>query len=334
MAFNPDGVCNFLPLVYSMHDSAGIPLISFEETGTATDELHRLMISAAMWVCIWVVLFYCLSNTYLRWSSAVAPSTKPHENNKFYCARNILGIIHATVVGIPSFVVLLVYFGSSPKAKFAVSDHVATCSLPGFAEYDAMQQTTALAGLMFTTFTLADLIVGSIHGLNTWDYIWHHISFIGAGVLFRGNCMLPFNGAALLAMEVSTPFLNWMIFFRHRGASYKTHVVVSGVLFLLTYIVFRIIINIYATLVLIIFVVGNGGPENVPRWQTHLLIVAVVSGAILQLFWLPKIWEAFADRIRALICGRQYDVTDQDGDLTDTQQSLLRPEVKAFRSLA
>lgn len=300
------------------------------------DQTSVLFVSAATWVLLWFVMFYFLSWTYPKWSRVFAPSTKPHENNRFHCARNILGIVHATIVGLTSFIVLLVYVGAPPSAKFSNTDNIATClpssSDSGAEGYGNTQQTIALVGLMFTTFTVADLIVGFIHRMITLDYVVHHISFIAAGVLIRGNCVLPFNAAALMSMEVSTPFLNWMIFLRHRGNSYKSQVVISGVLFLVTYLVFRVILNCYATAVLFVFVIrGNEMPKTMASWQAHLLLVAVGMGAFVQVYWLPKIWESFGGRIKALIYGQECNVTDEETEPAETRTLLLRPDVKASR---
>jgi len=232
-------------------------------------------------------------------------STKSHENDRYYCARNILGIVHAVLVGFPCMVCLFAFIDEPWRIQYttATAGHIDACAAsPPMEEWNTSAQVMALAGLAFTTFTTADAIISGIHGLLTIEYAIHHAAFIGCGVIIRTNCMLPFTAAALLSMEVSTPFLNYLIFFRHRGDKYKRGVIVSGLLFLVTYFLFRIIFNMYATVELIVVAsYGMALPQSVPVWQGYFLIAAVCVGASLQLFWLPGIWRSMGGKLRALI---------------------------------
>eukprot|EP00435_Cladocopium_sp_Y103_P071173 s325_g36.t3 len=169
-----------------------------------------------------------------------------------------------------------------------------------------------------------DLVVLSLHGMATVDYVVHHVAFISAGLILRGNCMLPFNAAVLMAMEVSTPFLNWVTFFRHRGEQYQSQVIGAGVMFFLTFLVFRLGLNIYGTILLVVDQArGLAMPERVPMWQQVLVILAILAGVVVQLYWLPRIWHVFGVRIWRLITTGSVDVAEDEED-DDEEESELK----------
>eukprot|EP00439_Symbiodinium_sp_Y106_P063481 s394_g9.t2 len=204
------------------------------ENGTAVgteipafDGVHEMLQTFAICTAAWLILFYILCLSFSCWSSQVDPSTKEHENDRYWCTRDVIGIIHALVIcviSLPPLYFLLIdgYTGM----QFASTNHLATCKVnsdldPDLVQWEKTMEAVALAGLIFTSFTMADLIVLFLHRLATLDYVVHHIAFLAAGLIIRSNCMLPLNAAILMSMEVSTPFLNWVMIFRHRGERYK-----------------------------------------------------------------------------------------------------------------
>merc|ERR1712217_820086 len=92
------------------------------------------------------------------------------------------------------------------------------------------------------------------------------------------------------------------IFVRHRGERYKLRVVVAGILFLVTYLLSRIVVNIYGTLKLWeLQAQGLAIPPKVPTWQAWGLVIAVTLGAAVQVFWLPGICSTFTSRLVQLL---------------------------------
>lgn len=259
--------------------------------------LERLVLLAVAWTLGWTVLFYVLSWIWPR--LRIPASAKAHENCRYWCARNVIGILHAMLVGGLSVVSLMFFLGAADEWQFASSNDLATCAVPGASrELDMAAQGVALAGLAFTTFTLADLFISAKHGFASVDYVIHHVAFISAGVVIRGHCMLPLNASILLAMEVSTPFLNWVTLFRHRGG-YNLSVVIAGVCFLATFIMFRVVLNTYGAAVLWTFR-KSSMPPNLSGFEAWFLIVVVSIGALLQLFWLKPITRMFCDELKKL----------------------------------
>lgn len=302
-------------------------------TSETVDEETFLIKEAGLWTLAWLVIFYALSLTYSFWGRRLGKSSKAHENDRFWCARQVLGIVHAVLVSVLSLPGLWILLGAPSAAQYADSTHLAYCRIdkPQFIAYATELEAIALAGLAFTTFTLADIVICLAHCLAGVDYIVHHIAFVSAGLIIRGNCMLPMNSAILIAMEVSTPFLNYLMLFRNRGDAYKSKVVVNGCIFVATFVLFRLILNVYGTLRLILGQVGgNIMPARVPEWQQHFLLVAITAGASVQLWWAPGVLITFGSKMRDLAKkGDCSAAEDSDGasprqDNGSLQKSLLK----------
>ncbi|CAJ1425497.1 unnamed protein product [Effrenium voratum] len=287
----------------------------------------ELLYSAGTWTMVWLCLFYLISVTFPWWISQVQPSTKPHENDRYWCSRDLFGLVHAVIISALSLPPLFLLLFAGEHVKFASSPHLATCEVdrginPELVDWELTMQAVSVAGLAFTTFTLADLVILMIHGLATADYVAHHVAFLCAGCILRGHCMLPFNAAVLMAMEVSTPFLNWVMFFRHRGEQYQSQVIFCGVVFFLTFLVFRLGLNLFGTILLVVDEArGLAMPENVPEWQQITVIFAIIAGAIVQLYWLPKIWKMFGVRIWQYAATGHANTGDEEPEDSDSEST-------------
>lgn len=288
----------------------------------AFDGVHDMLQTFGICTAAWLILFYLLCLSFSCWSSQVDPSTKEHENDRYWCTRDVIGIIHALVICIVSLPPLyLLLIDGNTGLQFASTNHLATCKVnadldPDLVQWEKTMEAVALAGLIFTSFTMADLIVLFLHRLATLEYVVHHIAFLAAGLIIRSNCMLLLNAAILMSMEVSTPFLNWVMIFRHRGERYKLQVIVAGTLFFFTFLFFRIFLNVYGTILLFVDEAqGRALPPRVPTWQASIVLVAIAAGAGLQLFWLPKIWRMFGLRIwQLLVTGKVETGDDEEED--------------------
>lgn len=295
------------------------------------DGQDELVVQLGAWTLGWTALFYLLSLSYPWWSSWMPLSGKPHENNRHWCARNVLGTIHAAFVSALSVPALVMILRAPGSVQFGDSQHLATCradeSQPELHAWDDVGQAIALAGLAFATFTLADIVILLVHGLATADYMVHHAAFLVAAVIIRGHCMLPLNSAVLMSMEVSTPFLNYMALVRHRGDGYRWRVIVCGTLFVITFLITRIGLNTYGTVMLWSYTLrGIAEPQEVPVWQRWLLLVAVTAGAGVQLLWLPGILNSFVSRLWMLVTKGEC-ATGEDSEGTRSPASSAGAEV-------
>jgi hypothetical protein len=208
-------------------------------------------------------------------------------------------------------------FMADDQIRFISTHNVEWC-IPDEKEsvYSLLQETNlldvmtqiAFVGLMFTVYTAVDLFVALIHGLAGIEYIIHHMAFIVAGILLRSNCMLPFNAAILISMEISNLPLNYMCFFRHREG-FDQSVKISSVLFVISFFAFRILFNTYGA-VFLLWHEDQATPVWVPAWQQYFLTIAIVVGAILQFWWGRKVIQSMIKAYGGT------DSRDEDGGYT------------------
>lgn len=253
----------------------------------------------------WTGLFYFFAWTYPCWSRDLPESSKEHENNRWWSAWQASGTVHAILASAIALPAMLRLLMADDQIKFLSTDDIQWC-IPNEneAEYNLLQQTgflnvmpqIALVGLMFTVFTTVDLFIALIHGLAGIDYIIHHVAFIAAGVMLRSNCILPFNAAILISMEISNLPLNYMCFFRHREG-FNLSVKISSALFAILFFVFRIVLNTYGA-VFLVWRQDESLPARVPAWQRYFLLMAIAAGAILQFWWGNKVIQALAKSYR------------------------------------
>jgi|Transcript_29683 hypothetical protein len=267
------------------------------------DGVSLLFIFILLWIAAWLALFYFLRWLQPIWMDRWQNSYKQHENDPNWCARNALGIVHAVLVAAISLPALVIYLPAPTQAKFGASYHLADCSLEksqsDILHWDSAGRATALAGLAFVSYTIADLILSYLHCLSRECQWLHHGTYITAGLLIRFHCMLPFNALMLMCMEASTPFLNYSVLFRHRDPAHEH----SGTLnicttvFLLTFVLFRLILNTYGAIFLCVnYKVAI--PPWVPLYQYWLLMIAIVVGALMQYNVVPILIEVVKAGLR------------------------------------
>lgn len=252
-----------------------------------------LILQATLWLVFWFVLFYTVS--YCWPLLKVKESSYPHENNPYWCAKNVTVSLMSAAVGVVAVVAQILLMHESSYIQFGSSNNLAFCAVDSTAGADLQQyqwsaELVAMAGLAFTTYTLSDIIISLVHGLAELDYIVHHMAFVCAGAIIRSNCMLPLNASILLAMEISTPCLNWVLIFRHREG-YSNSTMVASILFTVSFLVTRVGFNTYGAIILWVYR-EKTMPPTVPLWTAWSLIFALSVGVAIQFFWLPPIIRA------------------------------------------
>mmetsp|Transcript_46278 Transcript_46278/g.85008 ORF Transcript_46278/g.85008 Transcript_46278/m.85008 type:complete len:247 (+) Transcript_46278:228-968(+) len=223
------------------------------------------------------------------WMSRYPRSPKNHENERYWCTRQMTGLLHAVIVSLLALPTLFYLIFAPRHQRYEIAHDLTWCS--GSPDQEIFNILVAAAGLAFTTFTVSDLVVCSIHGLMTPDYVVHHVVFITAGCIIRGNCMLPFQSSVLMAMEVSTPFLNYLQLIRNRGAAFEKPLRINGILFMLSFVVFRLILNTYGAIDLLFNIAY--AMREAPAWQGWFLVVAITVGMLLQFYWFKPILNKF-----------------------------------------
>jgi len=291
-----------------------------------------LALSSAAFMLAWLAVFYFLALRQPR--TSWPKSSKEFENDKYWCARIWVGVLHSIVVtmlALPSFFVFvlsphIVQFSASHSVAWCTPDHSEALEMTSLQ--DLSLRATAFAGLAFTTFTCADVIISSLHGLwGHWDYMVHHAAFIVAGVIIRSHCMLGYNASILLAMEASTPFLQYMLFFRHRGPRFEGRVTICGGIFFLLFVLFRLILNTYGALLLWRYSYGaftaygaTDVPAHVPSWQVWFVLIAVSLGAVVQFFWFPRILKIFIRKLCPSVSSDRLEEAHEDRENSGNPQ--------------
>mmetsp|Transcript_103536 Transcript_103536/g.322587 ORF Transcript_103536/g.322587 Transcript_103536/m.322587 type:complete len:379 (+) Transcript_103536:71-1207(+) len=272
----------------SMFHAAEPPL-----PGHFSNEDGRLTLMAyfGLWTAFWILCYYGLVASMGIWIKCLGPSTNDLENNRYWTARTILYVFHSLFVACLAVPAVWILYPAANEVRFASSSHLATCELgPERSLYSEWVEAVALAALAKTAFTAADAVVSVIHGLLRADYVVHHLVFMTIGLITRGHCIVPFNGALLLAMDVSTPFLMTALLLRHRGPAFRQVAGLAGAMFVALFVEFRLVLGAYGAFLLW----RHRGliPGKVPQWQAWLLLLAVAAGTLLQFCWFPFIIRA------------------------------------------
>lgn len=279
------------------------------------DGFWLLVIFVVLWVLVWICLFYLVRRLQPLWMSRWNFSFKPHENDPNWCARCAFGMLHSVLVSVISLPALVIYIPAPSQAKFGAAYHLADCALEksqsAIYDWDPAGRATALAGLAFISFTLADLIISTVHGLSKEEQWLHHGAYILAGLLIRFHCMLPFNASIMMCMEASTPFLNYCLLFRHRDPTHghRQTFNICTIIFLVAFSIFRIILNTYGAILLCLNY-NRAMPPWVPLYQNVLLLVAIVVGALMQYRLVPTLYNVVLEGMTRKTSRKSKDRAD------------------------
>jgi len=203
-----------------------------------------------------------------------------------------------SVMSVPAFLILT----SAPHyAQFPpVEGEQPWCDIPpgsshDLSEYASLYRAVALAGMAFSTHILSDTFTSIVHGTASTQQMVHHVAFFGAGFIIRGHCLLPFSAAALMSMEISTPFLNFLMIFRNRGPRYARAVQIATYFFVGLFIVFRLLLNTYGVVLLWLHPHSNTPPSLV-AWEDYFVLTAITVGALLQFVFFWQVIKALVQR--------------------------------------
>jgi hypothetical protein len=143
----------------------------------------------------------------------------------------------------------------------------------------------------FGTYMAADTLLTSVHGLMNTEMFIHHCIFSSICFVMFRRCTAPLVGAALLAQELSTPFLNGGTLLRGYLGNEHPLTLLAFAAFALCFYVLRVALNSVVTFIFLREVyrgfVGAPGAGAVlyPPAEQLVLGVVLVGGAILQCYW-------------------------------------------------
>jgi len=212
-----------------------------------------------------VVLWYATTAVVHVTLMKVLPhSSKPHENSSVYVAQKFVAEFKCIIVSI--------------LANMAVWHMLGQ---PGHEIYGPNIEAE-MAGIVFVSFEVTDLVLGSLHGFMDRMYVVHHVMHIVLGLIIRCNCILGYTTAILASQETSSCFLNYYLLMRHRSSHWS--VALSRNLFAVAFSIWRMGLNTYGTAYFLRYYVPFM-PPMVSPWQLHTMAVVLVLATSLQWFW-------------------------------------------------
>jgi hypothetical protein len=150
--------------------------------GEGRESSVDLAILIAKCVAVWAVLWYaCALVARLVLQSRLPPSKKANENRAVYIGQKLVATLKVILV--------------SSLANHAVFSLWSR----SVREQVASGIESEVAGLLFVSFEIADLVLGAGHGMLDALFIVHHLTHIGIGLIMRANCNNCFVAAILMA---------------------------------------------------------------------------------------------------------------------------------------
>jgi len=166
-----------------------------------------------------------------------------------------------------------------------------TVSAPDLAFRDAAVLTESI-NLVFLSWLCYDVIhlVLNFPTLGGADTLAHHFAFMGASVLCSVYRIFPFSFSWLVAMEISSPWLNVRWYLLTTGRKGSKWLDYTNQAFGYSFILARVLmygvglVHLWANHGLLLL-----GKQAVPAAPIYVILTLVTAGYGLQLFWLKKI---------------------------------------------
>ena len=275
---------------------------------TPSDSFSDSVALLLQWTGLWILVWYsCACIAWIFLMHRLPPSSKAHENRAVYVGQKLAGTLKVLAVAALANAGLAEGWRLPPAEQFGGS-------LLG-----------ELAGVIFTSFELCDLLLAGAHRFLDAEHVFHHVVHIVLGLVIRGNCGPTFTACVLLAQETSgifqghthgalphrAPctrctadpvhhvrgtgiFLNYFLLMRHRAPDHPS-VPLSFACFALAFFFYRLLLGTYATLHYAMHyrdvLLGPTPATTTARayaeapWQAHLVLLALMAGTCLQWWW-------------------------------------------------
>merc|ERR1712032_900114 len=119
----------------------------------------------------------------------------------------------------------------------------------------------------------------------------HHIGLIVFTTLVTYDCFGMYLGGWMLLMEVSNPFLNYFLYFRHRLGYGHWSIKASFCAFVALFAMFRLAALAYVTISFFRFLHESGDKHiaSIPQWHISLMYAGLSAFVLLQVCWLASI---------------------------------------------
>ena len=161
---------------------------------TSDESVASIFALIGVYVLLWsAAWFACAGVSAVLIKPRLPASTRDDENSASYIGQKLVaGLKCALVAGLTN-AALLEMVGQPPHVQ----------QLPHLY--------TELAGVHFTAFETADMLLSAAYGHLDRLYFVHHLIHISMGLLIRGSCGPQFTASVLMAQETSGIFLNYYL---------------------------------------------------------------------------------------------------------------------------
>lgn len=241
----------------------------FETASESTVEIVSLLAwYAVAWAALWLACGWLAERTLCPLLPDAVSVTRPFENTPMYVGQKMVAIFKcALVAAIANFALYSLWFSDS------------TSRTVEFGGYPLVE----VAGVLFTSFEIADLALCLFFGFLDPEHVLHHVIHIVLGVLIRGNCAPALTASILMAQETSGLPLNYYLLVRHRTPD---HISVLGaqIAFASCFFVWRLLIGTYGTYHYLKHA-SDYLPGDFPSLSAKALGVSLVLASALQWFW-------------------------------------------------
>eukprot|EP00308_Calcidiscus_leptoporus_P001612 CAMPEP_0119355424 /NCGR_PEP_ID=MMETSP1334-20130426/4244_1 /TAXON_ID=127549 /ORGANISM="Calcidiscus leptoporus, Strain RCC1130" /LENGTH=292 /DNA_ID=CAMNT_0007369247 /DNA_START=92 /DNA_END=970 /DNA_ORIENTATION=- len=218
------------------------------------------------YACAWAAVWYACCLVAKYWLlSRLPPSHVASENRAVYTGQKLAALLKVAVL--------------SGLANFGLLDLIGQPPPVLYGGYVVIE----VAGVLFTSFEIADLVLCSVHRFLGFEDAIHHSIHIALGWLIRANCAPALTASVLIAQETSGLALNYFLLMRHRAPD-SPRVAISFVVFFALFCIWRLGLGTFGT-IHYLFYFSTELPQSFPTWQAYVLALALVAASVLQWYW-------------------------------------------------
>ena len=250
---------------------------------TASESAAEVLKLVLVWALVWAGAWLGCAFFAKHFLAPLLPaSSVAWENHSCYVGQKLVAWSKScAIAGMANFALYDLYMGLplDSKSRWDVCGHY-------LAE---------LAGMHFTAFEVADLVLLAGYGFLSMDQLLHHLLHIALGCMIRCNCGPILTASILMAQETSGIFLNYLLLIRNRAPAHWGTMAAQAC-FMLTFYIWRLGLGTWGTLVYLrdLEVVTTYHPQL----STKLIGVALVFASIQQWYWGALIFKSFMKRLR------------------------------------
>lgn len=167
----------------------------------------------------------------------------------------------------------------------------------GDVEFLHLQETAALLGSIFAALMASFLFYWFLGWDNDKLQLFHHLAFIGVTVVLARRCSMAFVGITAMAMEGSSPALALMQIFRQLEGELNAKLsTIFTLCFVVSFIFLRVFLFGYGLLATLNMRMTRPQlfPIYVPGWEIDVVLLLLLSGWMLQLYWASQIFKKMA----------------------------------------